>query len=190
MITGEMRRYIEQEVKKHLNIILSGEAGTNTQFVETIDNLFPGMPGIINRPVMHPYGFVSRAPAGTLSVTAKQGDHPGNRLTLGHRDSLRPSIQAGETQLYNEFGQAIYLADGTIHIGTAEASNPAVLGDELKAFLIDLITWLLEHTHVTGGPGSSTSPPEQTADLTQIQTDNVDNDKILSQLIFLLKAAG
>lgn len=190
MITGETRRYIEQEIKRHVNIILSGQAGSNSQFVETIDNLFPGMPGILNRPVMHPYGLVSRAPAGTISVTAKQGDHPGNRVVLGHRDSARPTIEAGETQLYNEFGQAIYLQNGSIHIGTAAAGNPAVLGDETKAFLILLIQWLLTHTHVTGGPGSPTSPPEQVAELTEIQEQNVDNDKILSQLIFLLKAAG
>lgn len=189
MIQSEVRRFIQQEIRRQMNIVLSGKAGANDQFTETIDEMFPGMPGMLSRPVMHPYGLVSRAPMGTLSVTARQGDHTGNRLVLGHRDVNRPSLEEGEVQLYNEFGQAVYLKNGSVHLGEAGASNPAVLGDELKAFLSDLIQWLLTHTHV-GNLGAPTSPAQEAADLQQIQAQNIDNDKILSQLVFLLKGGG
>lgn len=186
MLAGDVRRFIQQEIARQVNVILSGQAGANTVSTETIDNLFPGMPGILDRPVMHPYGISSRAPMGTISVTARQGDHAGNRITLGHRDANRPSVEEGEVQLYNEFGESIYLANGKIHIGKATASDPAVLGDELKSFLTDLITWLTNHTHI-GNLGAPTSPAQQLADLQQIKALNITNDKILSQLVFLSK---
>lgn len=186
MIDGELKRAIQQEVRKQVNIILSGQAGQNDQFSETINNLFPGMPGIVDRPVMHPYGLSSRAPMNTISVTARTGDHAGNRMTLGHRDANRPAVGSGEVQLYNEFGQAVFLKNGSVHLGTAATSNPAVVGNELKAFLQEVIQWLSTHTHI-GNLGAPTSGPIQAAQITSIGAQNVDNDQILSQLVFLEK---
>lgn len=189
MIDSEVRRFIKKEIAQQVNIILSGQAGTSDSFTETIENMFPGMPSLNARPVMHPYGMVSRAPRGTISVTARQGEHAGNRLTLGHRDGKRPSLEEGEVQFYNQFGQAIYLANGKINIGTATAANPAVLGTELKAMLQELITLISTHTHI-GNLGAPTSPPQESSQFVDIQANNVDNDLILSQLIFLLKGGG
>jgi len=87
--------FVRKEIERQLNVILSGQAGANTSTEnETIDNLYPGMPSIESRPVMHPYGFVSRAPRKTISVTGKQGAGPQNRMTLGHRDSLDRRLDA------------------------------------------------------------------------------------------------
>lgn len=188
MLSSEVRRFLHQEIKKQLNVILSGAAGNNTISTETIDDLFPGMPGILDRPVMHPYGLVSRAPMGTISVTGRQGDHPGNRIVLGHRDVNRPQVQEGEVQLYNEFGQAIYLENGQIRIGTKAAANPAVLGNELKTLLVDLIGLIKTHTH-TGNLGAPTGPTLEAAQFASLQAQNLDNDLILSQLISLAKEA-
>lgn len=187
MIDSEIQSYIQREITKQVLIILSGQAGANDSQSENIDNLYPSMPSITGRPVMHPFGMVSRAPNGTISVTARQGDHPGNRMVLGHRDSNRPTVNEGEVILYNQFGQQIYLESGKIHIGKKSTSDPAVVGNELKAFLISLIGWLLTHTHVTSAPGAPTSPPQETADLNSIKSDNVTNDKILSQEVFIEK---
>lgn len=186
-ITPEIRRLIVEEIRKYANVVLSGQAGTNTNMTETIDNLYPGMPGMVNRPVMHPYGLVSAAPAKTISVTARQGDHTGNRIILGHRDANRPAVENGEVKLYNQFGQVIYLKNGSVHIGNAETQNPAVMGNEMKAFLLALLGWMKSHTHIITAPGTESLVPFQVADLEQIQAQNVDNDNILSQLIFLLK---
>lgn len=89
--------------------------------------------------------------------------------------------------LYNQFGQQIYLEDGKIHIGKKTTSDPAVVGNELKAYETALISWLLTHTHVTSAPGSPTSPPQETADLNDIKSNNITNDKILSQEVFIEK---
>lgn len=188
MMTPEDRKFIREEIARQVNIILSGQAGANTVQTETIDNLFPSMPSIVNRPVMHPYGLVSRAPRGTLSVTARQGEHAGNRIVMGHRDKDKPEVQVGEVQLYNQFGQAIYLKNGTVHLGVAAASNPAVLGNELKAMLQELLTLLATHTHV-GNLGSPTTPPVEASQFTSIKSSQVDNNNILSQLVFLQKGA-
>lgn len=190
MIDGEMIRFIKEEIKKQVNIILSGSSGTNDQETETISNMYPGMPDIIKRPVMHPYGLVSRAPNATTQVTARQGEHPGNRLVLGHRDSNRPVIGSGETLLYNQFGQMIYLESGKIHIGKKGSSNPVLLGTEVKKMLQDLITLISTHTHniILPLPGTPTTPTLQAAQFVTIQTTNVDNNKILSDYIFVEKA--
>lgn len=189
MITGELRRYVEEEIKKQVNIILSGSTGTNDQFSETIENLFPGMPNIESRPVMHPYGISSRAPRGTISVVGRQGAHAGNRLTLGHRDKSRPAVEEGEVQLYNQFGQAVYLKNGSVHIGSAGASNPATLGNEISQMLKDLITLISTHTHpyVDSGNPAITAQPVQATQFVQIKVENVDSGKIVSQEVFLEK---
>jgi hypothetical protein len=186
MMTPDDRKFIKEEIARQVNIILSGQAGANTVQTETIENLFPAMPSILRRPVMHPYGLVSRAPRGTLSVTARQGEHAGNRLVLGHRDKDKPQVAVGEVQLYNQFGQAIYLKNGSVHLGVAAASNPAVVGNELKAMLQELLTLLANHTHI-GNVGAPTSPPIQSGQFTSIKSGQVDNNNILSQLVFLQK---
>lgn len=102
-------RLVRQEIKRQLITILSGQAGANDQVeTETIDNMYPGSPSIPDRPVMHPYGFASRAPVKTIGVTGRQGDDPTNRIVLGHRDSKRPKdIGAGDVVIYSHNGTDI-----------------------------------------------------------------------------------
>jgi hypothetical protein len=101
---------------------------------------------------MHPYGFASKAPDGTISVVAQQGSHPGNKLVLGHRASDRPTdLDSGEVVLYNEFGQAIYVRDGKIQVGTSASASPMVLGDVLMNFITDLINAFLNAPDITQG---------------------------------------
>lgn len=184
MIDGEMVRFIREEIKKQVNIIISGLSGNNDQFSEDLTP-YPGAPPMPLRPVMHPYGLVSRAPSETLQVVARAGDHPANRMVLGHRDSKRPTINQGEVQLYNQFGQAIYLEKGKIHIGTAATSDPSPLGNEIKAFIIAQIGWEKTHTHISSAPGAPTSAPVEAPALVEIQANNIDNGKILSKVVFI-----
>lgn len=158
MMDTSIRDFIKAEISKQVNVILSGQSGNNTQFAEDLSNLFPGMPTLPQRPVMHPYGLVSRAPAGTFQVTGRMGDHSGNRVILGHRDSNRPNVNQGEVQLYNQFGQAIYLANGAVCIGSATASDPAVLGNELVTYLNNLLTALKAQTYTIPGVGTTGTP--------------------------------
>lgn len=182
---GETIRFIQQEIRKQVNIILSGAAGNNDQFSETIDQLYPGSASLTGRPVMHPYGLVSRAPKGTLQVTARQGEHPGNRLILGHRDGNRPEIGAGETTLYNQYGQQIYLKQGEIHIGKPASSDPVPLGNELIDFIKAFFTAYKQHEHI-GNLGAKTLPDPDTETMTdQVQADWIDNKKIVSSYVFV-----
>lgn len=188
MIDGEILTFIRNEIKKQVNIILSGQAGSNDQFTEDIQNLYPGTPTLASRPIMHPYGLVSRAPANTIQVTARQGENPGNRLVLGHRDANRPSLAQGETLLYNQYGQTIFLENGKIHIGKRASSDPVPLGTELITFLQNFLTLFEQHTHV-GNLGYST--PLDPSDVTQAQqldADNLANKKIVSDYIFVEKS--
>src|SRR6516165_6047056 len=100
MMDAELLRVIRKEVARQVNIILAGNSSNASNISEDVNNLYPGMPQIPQRPVMHPYGLVSASPDGTTQVTARVGDHPGNRMILGHRDPARPSVNKGEVQLY------------------------------------------------------------------------------------------
>lgn len=136
----EIRSLISKEIRKQVNVFLFGTAAGATEQSETINELAPGMSGIGVRPVMHPYGFCSKAPDGTISVVARAGDHPGNRMVVGHRAADRPTdLNSGEAVLYDAFGEAIYVRKKKIQVGTKNSENPMVLGD----VLVDMLTTLL-----------------------------------------------
>lgn len=164
MLDSDTIRFIREEIRRQVNIVLPAVAGeTSDVETESIEELFPGMPTITERPVMHPYGFASRAPRGTASVVARVGEHTGNRMVIGHRDKDRPEdLEAGEAALYNENGdillmkkndvqlqakqdltleaeQNAVLAGSKVYAGSDAADEPLVLGNVLKTFLGDLI---------------------------------------------------
>lgn len=181
MTDSEARRFMKMEIERQVRIILSGSAGDNNQFSETIENLYPGSPGIPARPVMHPYGIVSRAPRGTLQVTARQGEHSGNRLILGHRDANRPALEEGETAVYNVAGYQVRLNKASVTIGKGGVFETMVVGETLAQLLGDLIELLAMHTHSNGNEGAPTGAPLEAADFTQLKTQNIDNGKILAK---------
>lgn len=139
MISSPEWLRIKAMIVQAMDVILSGNtAGTQVDNVvgtESIDNLLPGMTTIEGRPVAHPYGLVSRAPVGTAQVTARQGDHPGNRLVLLHRDKNRPSLaNEGEVMIYDAFGNQIYLKNGEIQVGNGASKAAARAGDAVDVF--------------------------------------------------------
>jgi phage gp45-like len=126
-MNADEARFIRQEIARQLNVILSGQAGDNSSIeTETIDNLFPGSPSIADRPVMHPYGFASRAPTGTIAVTAKHGADAQNRMVLGHRDKVRKllDLSEGDAVIYSSDG-AVALASISLKGGVVEITNEA-----------------------------------------------------------------
>lgn len=134
-MTPEMKRFVREEVARQLNVILSGVCeGTEADAQsESIGALYPGSPTIENRPVMHPYGYASRAPKGVLQVTAKQGASPQNRLVIGHRDADRPDdLEEGETEIYSSGGWSVRVKNDSIIIGNGE-----------QEFVLDGSSWTL-----------------------------------------------
>lgn len=178
--------WMRSEIRRQLNVILSGTTGSNTKFTENIENMYPGQPTLVGRPIMHPYGLVSRAPRGVLQVVARQGEHSGNRLVLGHRDRNKPDLDAGDVVLYNEFGRQVRLDGAIVKIGDASADKPAVLGPELKEFLITFIQLFISHVHISSAPGAPTGFPNNSGDATEARDDYLENDLILSNLLKLL----
>ncbi len=153
MTDSEVRLIIKQELANALNIILNAEAGPNDTQTETINKLFPGMGGIEKRPVVHPYGFASRAPAGMISVVAKVGADIQNRMTIGHRAKDRPAdLNSGEAVLYNATGQAVYVRDGKVQVGTKESESPMVLGDVMLECITDILNAFLEAAQIGQTP--------------------------------------
>lgn len=182
MDESQVRALIQAEVRRQLNVVLHGETSATdaASFSEDIANLFPGMPAILKRPVAHPFGFVSRAVKGTLSVVARVGDHIGNRMVVGHRDSGRPTdLEEGEAGMYSKGGRRINVRNAKIEIGATGASEPLVLGNVLLQGLTEIMAQLdtllqtmeQKPAGITTGPGSLIAPnPAYVAAVTQVQT--------------------
>lgn len=137
MISPHEWKQITRLVHQMANVILSGKtAGTDgVKALESIETPYPGHPTIDDRPVAHPYGMVSRAVKGTVQVTARQGDHPANRLVLMHRDKDRPTLEnEGEVMLYDAFGNRVHMRDHNVDIGGGLRlpKKAAREGDQIK----------------------------------------------------------
>lgn len=180
MMDAETRKFILDEIKRHMHIITSGSAGATTKNTETINSLYPGMSSFPDRPVSQPYGFVSRAPQGMISVTAQQGEHPGNKMTIGHRDKNAPAVDEGESRMYSVGGYNIAVKNGEIFVGKGEVLEHMVVGETLRDFLIAVIDAIVIHQHI-GNLGVPTGAPTNAATFTNLKAQNLSNDKILAK---------
>lgn len=173
MIDADDMRIIRKEIQKQVQIILSGQSGGGDVFKETIESMLPGMDNITDRPLMHPYGFSSIAPKGTIQVTARQGEHPGNRVVLGHRDSGQPTdLGIGESAIYSKSGYSVRVVAGQIELGKGGTWEPAVLGDSLNKVLTAILDAIIKHTHM-GNLGFPTAPPDNAATFTAIENEQL-----------------
>lgn len=176
MMDSNDKRWVQKEIERSLNIILSAQAGDNTKVeTETIDNLFQGMASIKERPVMHPAGFVSRAAKGIFSIVARMGSGPTNRFVLGHRDKNRPKdLEEGEARMYSVAGyQVVVKSDGVFLLGAAKEMTPLILGPQSTQFFSDLIDLIVQHTHAASGAPPSNLIDFQNLDASVIQTDSL-----------------
>lgn len=177
-VEPDLRRFIRAEISRQMNIILSGVAGNfdPTAFTEDIEEMYPGADTITARPVMHPFGFVSSAPRGTLQVVARQGEHPSNRLVLGHRDAERPTdIAEGTAKMYSIAGFQVYAGEDGIYVGKNSATEPLVLGTATNEFLVALLDLLVAHVHPAPG-----APSDKSVDFTNLKIQTVEANKLIS----------
>ncbi len=160
MLDPQLRREIRDEIRQSLSVLIPALTSATTNQTETIDQLYPNMPKIQNRPIMHPYGLVSRAPEGTNSIAARIGEHVSNRIIIGHMDNARKdiSLNEGEVILYNEHGQQLRLEQDKINLGKS-ANEPAVLGNVLVKLLGEILDILINGNSVLSTtPGNPTAP--------------------------------
>lgn len=181
MTDAEIVRFIKEEVRKQVLVILPGATGNNTHESEDIEQMYPGLPTQPLRPVMHPFGFVSRAVRGIIQVVGRTGDHPANRMVLGHRDKNRPTdMNEGESIAYSIGGYQVRILNNKIQVGKNGDFETVVVGETLRDLLKALIQVYVEHKHV-GNLGYYTTVPDNAVQATQLKTQNLDNDKILSK---------
>lgn len=190
-VSAELLRFIRQEIRTQLCAILNCYVGESTTEDQEIDQPVPGAGKMNKRPVAHPYGFVSRAPVGTLGVTGRVGDHPGARMLLAYRDKARADmtwLKDGEACLYNANGDKIIIAEDKVQLGSEAAANPVVLGNEL----VDLLGKLMDLI-ITGdfllvtSPGNPTAPnPAKASQVTTWKSTYLTtaNTNIVSQQVF------
>lgn len=175
-LTPEIQRFIRREIERQMNVILTGSAGEGTVRTETIDSLYPGSDSQTERPKASPYGFASIAKKGTISVVAKQGEHPGNRLVLLHRDANAPAdLEEGEAKMYSSEGFQLYAAKDGIYCGKGSADKPLALGTPLNELLGQIIDLLVAHVHPSPG-----APSDKSADFLQIKTETIEANLLLS----------
>lgn len=163
--TAEQKRWLSDEIARQMNVVLPGETGGTSadSQSEDIAKMFPGAPTNESRPVMHPYGFASRARRGVMSVVARMGAHLGNRFTIGHRDSERPTdLEEGESAQYSAGGYRIYSRNGGLFVGKmvdgALVLERVVVGDTLRDLIVAMLDEIAAHRHV-GNEGFLTDPP-------------------------------
>lgn len=174
----DLKRYIRTEIARQMNIILTGVTGASKPdlFQENIEQIYPGADTILDRPVMHPFGFVSRAAQGTMQVVARQGEHPSNRLVLGHRDAARPTdLDEGTAKMYSLAGFQIYAGEDGIYVGKESADQPLVLGEAANEFFGALLDLLVAHVHPSPG-----APSDKSADFLQLKTETIEGNLLLS----------
>lgn len=182
MIDPEIVAFVRAEIARAANVILVGRSANATTQKEDIQELFTAMATIEKSPVMHPYGFVSRAKKSTTSVVARQGDHIGNRVVLGHRDDDRPAIEAeGEVMLYNANGDQVYLKSGKVivtsdevHLTKENPSDAMALASVVNSNFDAIVAYL---GNVTAG-GNTLVPPPLPANL---QISDVASTKVKAE---------
>lgn len=166
MIDSYDLRLIREEIKKQLNIILTGQSLVSDGTKCNVINMFPGMAPIQKVPIAHPYGFCSSALDGTFTITARVGEHFGARLVIGHKDINRPTdLNPGECVIYSSTGHQIRCTLTGIKIGSASAANPLVLGDILQTYLNSIYASIqtLYNAVILGTTTISTTPGNPTA---------------------------
>lgn len=134
---------IRKEIALQVMIITHGQTAStqidDSPSTESIDNCPPGMPTITGRPVMHPYGLASRALKETISVIARVGNHPANKIIIGHRDKDRPALEAdGDVVLYDGHGNVMMLKNEDPYIDTGDRAF-SVGGKDLPDSLLGAI---------------------------------------------------
>jgi hypothetical protein len=185
MIDSEMRRAIQQEILRYVNVILPGVAQNATLDssigpCEDTYNYFPGQPVSLKRPSLKPYGFMSRAPDGTTQVSGRMGNDTGNRIVLGHRDQNAPNPdEVGEALIYSVGGYQVRCQNGDIEIGKNGVFEPCVMGEQLKQLFLVLLSALADHIHTDSTDEGVTGPPTNASTYTDLSSNYIQNDDIL-----------
>jgi phage gp45-like len=114
---------------------------------------FQGEPGIDNTRLIQPYGFTSRPKAQTEAMLLPVNGDATHLTCIGQFDGARPDVADGESCLYGPDGQVVFMkVGGEIHLGSKTSTEPAVLGNVLKAGLTAFVDAFLNAAQLGFGP--------------------------------------
>jgi len=188
---------VKRMIRTHVpNLQHAIARGGSTAEVQALEQNYPGGPQMAERPVCHPWGFVSRAPDGMLAVVGRVAEHPGATMTIAHRDPARASmdLQAGETAVYSQNQHGVWARTDQTQVGSPTADNPVVLGAELVELLTAIVDVLIAGSGgLTTAPGNPTAPnPAVAAQFTELKTRLLETPAtaLLSRTVFTTRDGG
>lgn len=185
MTEGQVRGVIRKVIRQELAQILLGSTTANKdQFYSSVQR-FDETPIDNNRKIL-PFGISSRAPVGTQGLVVPVNGDPTHLVVVGDFDANRPTLNDGESMLYDQFGHVVYCSESKIQIGTKAAAENFVLGQVFKTFANNLLQAIAEHTHI-GNLGYETSPPDNAEAFVELQASPINDEEILSDQIFGVK---
>lgn len=183
MTESEMIRFVRKIIRQEFASVAMSQVVTNASQLRTTFQRSTTTPPFANARNIQPYGVSSRAPANTPCLTIPVGNNPTNVNVVGVHDPLKPSLDDGETILYDAYGHVIYLSQGQVSLGSKTASHAVPLGDILKEALDNILTALLNETH-EGNLGYPTGTPINSSDFQAVKSSPVDDGTLLSTVVF------
>lgn len=179
---SDIREIVRQVLIEELAPIMMGKIVSNKDGNRSTVQRTATDAKIPNARNIEPFGFRSRAPVGTQALLVPIDGNPSHVNVVGHFDESAPGINDGESVLYNQFGQLVYLSNGKIQIGSKSASENLVLGQVFKTFMASLLQLIADHTH----PGIG-YPPSTKGDFEALKASPIQDGAILSDESFTQK---
>lgn len=183
MSESEMIRFIRQVIREEFASVAMAQVVSNADQLRTTFQRSTTSPPFSGSRNIQPYGVSSRAPANTPCLTVPVGNNPTNVNMVGVHDPSKPAVDDGETMIYNEFGQAVYLKNGSVHLGTSAASHPVSLGDSLQSILSKFLGYYIANAP-EGNLGYPIGPPSNMSDAQTLKASPVDDGTMNSSIVF------
>lgn len=186
MTESEAIRLIRRVIRQELAPILLGSIVSNQDQNRSTVQRFSTDSQVPKLRNIQPYGVASRAPAKTPALIIPIDGDPTHLNMVGHFDESRPSMQDGETILYDAFGHIVYLSESKMQFGSKASDENMVLGKVFKQWAHDLLTQLAAEMHI-GNMGYNTSVPTNASQYDALKASPIDDATILSDIAFTEK---
>lgn len=176
MTESQILKLIKDTVRRELAPILMATLVSNESQNRSTVQRFQTEGAISNLRNIQSYGLASRAPAGTQALTVPVDGNATHLNMVGHFDENRPTMNDGETVLYDAYGHVIYLSQSKIQFGSKASANPMVLGDILQTLMDGILDAILNAPQLVQTPlGPGWLDPSIRSQLASLQSDFVDN---------------
>lgn len=182
MTESEIIQLVKRVVAETLAPILMSTVTKNQDQFKTNVQRFPSDPGVNSLRNIQPFGLGSRAPSGTSAIVIPVNGDASHLNVVGHFDSGRPTMNDGETILYDAHGHMVYLSESKMQFGSKASANPMMLGDLTQTLLSNFLELFIQHSHAAPG-----YPPTNAADATTIKASPVDDGTLVSGKAFTEK---